>query len=81
MSPIKSEVLIAGGGIGGLAVALALALKGIRSQVFEKAPEFGEIGYGLQLGPNAHHMLRRLGIVQQVEDTAVFPMRSSRSTH
>ena len=73
MSLIKSEVLIAGGGIGGLAAALALAQRGIRSQVFEKAPEFGEIGYGLQLGPNAHHMLTRLGIVKEVEATAVFP--------
>jgi 2-polyprenyl-6-methoxyphenol hydroxylase-like FAD-dependent oxidoreductase len=67
------EVLIAGGGIGGLAAALALARKGIRSQVFEKAPEFGEIGFGLQLGPNAHRMLTRLGIVREVEQTAVFP--------
>lgn len=73
MSSIKSEILIAGGGIGGLAAALALARKGIRSQVFEKAPEFGEIGYGLQLGPNAHRMLTRLGIVGEVEQTAVFP--------
>ena len=73
MNAIKSEILIAGGGIGGLAAALALARKGMRSQVFEKAPEFGEIGYGLQLGPNAHHMLTRLGIVAAVEQTAVFP--------
>lgn len=67
------EVLIAGGGIGGLAAALALARQGIKSQVFEKADEFGEIGYGLQLGPNAHRMLTRLGIVKEVEQTAVFP--------
>jgi len=73
VNAIKSEILIAGGGIGGLAAALALARKGMRSQVFEKAPEFGEIGYGLQLGPNAHHMLMRLGIAREVEQTAVFP--------
>ncbi|MFM9966954.1 MAG: FAD-dependent monooxygenase [Burkholderiales bacterium] len=73
MSAIAPEVLIAGGGIGGLATALALARKGIRSQVFEKAPEFGEIGFGLQLGPNAHKMLTHLGIVAEVEKTAVFP--------
>lgn len=72
MSASNLQVLIAGGGIGGLAVALALARKGIRSQVFERAPEFGEIGYGLQLGPNAHKVLSRLGIVQAVEATAVF---------
>ncbi len=73
MATQTPEVLIVGGGIGGLAVALALARKGIRSQVFEKADEFGEIGYGLQLGPNAHRMLTRLGIVKEVEQTAVFP--------
>ena len=72
MSILNSDVLIAGGGIGGLAAALALARKGIRSQVFEKSPEFGEIGYGLQLGPNAHHVLIRLGIAADVEKTAVF---------
>ncbi len=73
MNANKPEILIAGGGIGGLAAALALAHKGMRSQVFEKAPEFGEIGFGLQLGPNAHHMLTRLGIAEAVEQTAVFP--------
>jgi len=73
MSTLKMEVIIAGGGIGGLAAALALARQGIRSQVFEKSDEFGEIGYGLQLGPNAHRMLTRLGIVKEVEQTAVFP--------
>src|SRR5262249_15993676 len=44
-------VLIVGGGIGGLAAALALARRGIPSQVIEQAPEFKEIGAGIQLGP------------------------------
>ncbi|MBT4671892.1 MAG: NAD(P)-binding protein, partial [Rhodospirillaceae bacterium] len=47
--------LIAGGGIGGLTTALGLAQKGIASVVLEKADELGEIGAGIQLGPNAFH--------------------------
>ncbi len=48
-------VLIAGGGIGGLAAALGLAQKGISSILLEKASALGEIGAGIQLGPNAFH--------------------------
>jgi 3-hydroxybenzoate 6-monooxygenase len=50
------QVVIVGGGIGGLAAALALARKGIPSQVIEQAPEFKEIGAGIQLGPNVFWM-------------------------
>lgn len=67
------EILIAGGGIGGLSAALALALKGRRVRVLEKAPEFGEIGYGIQMGPNVSRMLDRLGVLQALEPLAVFP--------
>jgi 3-hydroxybenzoate 6-monooxygenase len=45
--------IIAGGGIGGLAAALGLARKGVRSIVLERAPQLAEIGAGIQLGPNA----------------------------
>lgn len=69
---MSAEVLIAGGGIGGVASALALARCGIRSQVFEKAPEFGEIGYGIQQGPNAYRMLDWLGVMKDLEPQAVF---------
>ena len=55
-------VLIAGGGIGGLAVALGLARKGIRSVLLEKASALGEIGAGIQLGPNAFHAFDYLGV-------------------
>ena len=48
------EILIAGGGIGGLTAALCLAAKGLRVRVFEAAPEFGEIGAGIQLSPNCN---------------------------
>jgi salicylate hydroxylase len=50
-----AEVLVAGGGIGGLAVALALGRLGHRVRVFEQSQEIGEIGAGIQLGPNAFH--------------------------
>src|SRR3954454_4369279 len=48
----ERTILVAGGGIGGLATALGLAQKGIAVTVLEKAPELGEIGAGIQLGPN-----------------------------
>src|SRR5437764_9800346 len=68
----KSPVVIAGGGIGGLAAALALARKGFRSVVLEQAPEFGEIGAGIQIAPNAWHALDALGVGQLVKKQAVF---------
>src|SRR5262245_34438569 len=67
------EILVAGGGIGGLAAALALARKGRRVRVLEKAAEFGEIGYGIQMGPNVARMLDRLGVLKEIEATAFFP--------
>jgi 2-polyprenyl-6-methoxyphenol hydroxylase-like FAD-dependent oxidoreductase len=65
-------VIIAGGGIGGLAAALALARKGFRSVVLEQAPQFGEIGAGIQLAPNAWHALDALGVGGLVKKEAVF---------
>ena len=67
------EILIAGGGIGGLSAALALARKGLRVRVLEKAAEFGEIGYGIQMGPNVAKMLDRMGILEPIESHAFFP--------
>ena len=67
------EILVAGGGIGGLAVALALAQKGRQVRVLEKAAEFGEIGYGIQMGPNVARMLERLGVLKSLEPASVFP--------
>ncbi|MDB5807675.1 MAG: 3-hydroxybenzoate-6-hydroxylase [Betaproteobacteria bacterium] len=66
-------ILIAGGGIGGVSAALALAQKGFKVRVLERAAEFGEIGFGIQLGPNAFAMLDRLGVRQALEATAFFP--------
>ncbi len=64
--------LIVGGGLGGLAAALALARQGIASHVLEQAPAFGEIGAGIQLGPNVFRMFDRLGVAEAISRDAVF---------
>jgi 3-hydroxybenzoate 6-monooxygenase len=66
-------VLIAGGGIGGLAAALALAATGRSSHVLEQSSRFGEIGAGIQLGPNVFRMFERMGLTEAVEAVAFFP--------
>lgn len=68
----EKPVVIAGGGLGGLAAALALARKGFRSLVLEQAPQLGEIGAGIQLAPNAWHALDALGVGGLVKKEAVF---------
>jgi 2-polyprenyl-6-methoxyphenol hydroxylase-like FAD-dependent oxidoreductase len=65
-------VLIAGGGIGGLAAALGLAQKGICSILLEKAAALGEIGAGIQLGPNAFHAFDYLGVGEAARGMAVY---------
>ena len=66
-------VRVAGGGIGGLAAALALARKGIPVHVLEQATTFGEIGAGIQLGPNVFRMFDVLGLTAAINRMAVFP--------
>jgi 2-polyprenyl-6-methoxyphenol hydroxylase-like FAD-dependent oxidoreductase len=68
----RTRILIAGGGIGGLATALGLAQKGIASLVMEKASQLGEIGAGIQLGPNAFHCFDRLGVGEAARAMAVY---------
>ncbi|MGP0057954.1 MAG: 3-hydroxybenzoate 6-monooxygenase [Beijerinckiaceae bacterium] len=65
-------ILIAGGGIGGLASAVGLASRGSTIVVFEKAPAFGEIGAGIQLGPNAFHSFDYLGVGDAARAMAVY---------
>lgn len=68
-------LVVVGGGIGGLAAALGLAKVGHSVAVLERASEFGEVGAGLQLGPNASRMLDALGVLDVVHRSAVFPSR------
>lgn len=69
----SEQIAIIGGGIGGLAAARALAIAGMRSIVLEQAPEFAEIGAGIQIGPNGFRMLDHLGLRDLIDDVAVFP--------
>jgi salicylate hydroxylase len=66
-------ILIVGGGLGGLAAALALARHGIPARVLEGAPAFGAIGYGIQFGPNVFHALDRIGVSGAVLEKADAP--------
>ncbi|CAB3798240.1 3-hydroxybenzoate 6-hydroxylase [Paraburkholderia ultramafica] len=66
------NVIVVGGGIGGLAAALALARQGIRVQLLEQAAEIGEIGAGIQLAANAFNALDALGVGEAARSRAVF---------
>ncbi|MEO7548989.1 MAG: NAD(P)-binding protein, partial [Ramlibacter sp.] len=69
------ELLVAGGGIGGLAAALAATRAGCTVRVFEQAAEFAEIGAGIQLGPNATRLLHGWGLEPALAQVAAAPQR------
>ncbi|WP_395689672.1 FAD-dependent monooxygenase [Aestuariivirga sp.] len=66
-------VLVAGGGIAGLAAALGLSRQGHAVRLFEQAPAFSEVGAGLQMSPNGVRALRALGAWEAVEPSCVVP--------
>jgi len=70
---MAARILIAGGGIGGLAAALALAQRGFDCEVLEQSSAFAEIGAGIQIGPNAFQIFTRLGIDDAITAVAFFP--------
>ena len=59
---------VVGGGIGGLAAAAALTRAGIEASVYEQAPEIGEIGAGVLIGPNSVRLLHRLGLAEAIDE-------------
>jgi len=73
MGSSDQPILIVGGGLGGLTTALALGRAGRRVHVLEQTPEFGAIGYGIQLGPNVVPMFDRLGITDAVLEKGDVP--------
>jgi len=72
MSKAKQKIVIAGGGIGGVSAAMGLANKGCEVTVLEQSAEFGEIGAGIQLGPNAFHAMDYLGVGDAGRSQAVY---------
>lgn len=70
-----SQLLIAGGGIGGMAAAVAASRAGWEVRLFERASEFSEVGAGIQLGPNVTRILRDWGLDQALASIAAVPDR------
>ncbi|MFF3585162.1 FAD-dependent oxidoreductase [Streptomyces mirabilis] len=69
----RPDVLVVGGGIGGLSAALALTQQGLRVRLYEQAPEFGEVGAGLQLAPNCTRILNDYGLLDEAVQLGVLP--------
>ncbi|TXS43682.1 FAD-dependent oxidoreductase [Streptomyces sp. OR43] len=67
------DAIIVGGGIGGLSSAFALARQGLRVRVLERAPEFGEVGAGLQIAPNCTRILDEYGLLDEARELGVLP--------
>jgi salicylate hydroxylase len=72
MTKSANKVLVAGGGIGGLAAALAIARQGFAVTVLEQSAQIGEIGAGIQLGPNAFSAFDALDVGERARGRAVY---------
>jgi 3-hydroxybenzoate 6-monooxygenase len=70
---VPTDVIVVGGGIGGLATAFALARMGLRVKVLERSSEFGEVGAGMQISPNCTRILDTWGLLPTVEKLGVRP--------
>ncbi len=69
------QVVVAGGGIGGLAAALACARQGVPVQLLERAAQLSEVGAGIQIGPNVTRILQAWGLGNALAQVAAFPQR------
>jgi salicylate hydroxylase len=67
------QVLIAGGGIGGMAAALACAQRGVPVQLLERVAQLSEVGAGIQIGPNVTRILQAWGLGAALAQVAAFP--------
>jgi len=74
---VPLRIAVIGGGIGGLTAALSLRQAGFEVNVYEQAPELTQIGGGINMGPNAVRILRRLGLATGLDREGVRPL----STH
>ena len=72
---MTSQVLIIGGGIGGLAAALACSRAGVQVDLFERFAAFNEVGAGIQLGPNVVKVLHAWGLKDALAGAVAFPQR------
>ena len=71
----ETPILVIGGGIGGLAAALALARAGHQVKILEQADRIEEIGAGIQLGPNAFAAFDALGVGDRARSHMICPDR------
>jgi salicylate hydroxylase len=69
------KIAVIGAGIGGLAAALALLRRGLDVDVYEQAPQLGEVGAGIQISSNGSRVLYALGLEQALDAVAVLPSR------
>jgi salicylate hydroxylase len=68
---VNPDVIVVGGGIGGLSAAFALRRKGLRVRVLERAGEFGEVGAGIQIAPNCTRILASYGLLDKAKKLGV----------
>jgi 3-hydroxybenzoate 6-monooxygenase len=72
--PETPDVIVVGGGIGGLSAAFALTRKGLRVRVLERSAEFGEVGAGIQIAPNCTRILNAYGLLAEAKELGVLPV-------
>lgn len=73
MSHPEPDVIVVGGGLGGLGAALSLTRQGLTVRLLERAPAFGEVGAGIQLAPNCTRILDDYGLLAEARSLGVVP--------